>query len=213
MKLNLKKLGRLLSFGMFTLLAAPQVHAAKLAILDVHIIGGWTGASVEGEGTESSIDASKAMSYGVGLGIELPLAGSFGIVSGLDYVHRKFEIGFDVARIEKTVPTIIIPVMARAWFGDAFYVQGGLYGAKSVGSNNYEFKTGEDADLDFDYKDRRSVDFGAIAGLGVNIAMFGKTGLYVQAQYLHGFTDSAGATIYKERVRDIQVSTGLRIEI
>ncbi|HVJ63987.1 MAG TPA: porin family protein [Bdellovibrionota bacterium] len=211
MKLN--NLGRLLSLGLVSLAAAHVASAAELTILDAHLIGGWTGASVSGEGAESEVKSSKAMSYGLGVGIEIPLAESFGIVTGLDYVHRKFEVGYDEARLEKTVPTFILPVMARAWLGNAFYLQGGLYAAKAVGANKYNVVSGDEDLIGWDYKDRRSVDFGLIAGLGVNIAAFGKTGLYVQGQYLHGFSDSAGASVMEERVRDIQISTGVRIEI
>ena len=210
---NSKKLGRVLSLGVLAVLAAPLAQAAQVAILDVHLLGGWTGVAVEGTGNERDVDASKSMSYGIGAGVEIPLAESFGLVTGLDYLHRKFQVGFDAARLERTIPTIIVPVMARAWIGDVFYVQGGVYGSKGVGSITDSAVSGNDTLIGFDHDNRRAIDFGAIAGAGVNVAMFGKTGLYVQGQYLHGFTDSAGATIYEERVRDLLVSTGIRIEL
>jgi hypothetical protein len=208
-----KNLGRLLSLGIFSLVAAPQANAAKLAILDAHLIGGWTGVAVKGSGDESEVNSTKAMSYGIGVGVELPLANSFGIVTGLDYIHRKFEVGFDAARVERTVPTMILPVMVRAWVGDTFYVQGGVYASKGVGSITDEAKSGDSSLIGFDTNARRGVDFGALAGLGANLAMFGKTGLYIQGQYMHGFSDSASASVYQERARDILISTGLRIEI
>lgn len=211
--MNTTKLGRLLTLGIFTALAAPQAQAAKLAILDAHILGGWTGVAVSGTGSEKNVTSSKTMSYGLGVGVELPLAESLGIVTGIDYLHRKFEVGFEKARIERTVPTVIIPVMVRAWIGDAFYVQGGVYGSKGVGDVKDTFKSGNKGLIGFDSQARRGVDFGGVAGLGLNLAMFGKTGVYMQGQYLHGFSNSSSASVYKERVRDLLVSTGVRIEL
>lgn len=191
-----------------------QAQAAKLAILDVHLMGGWTGASAERtQGGGADFSTTKAMSYGIGAGVELPLADSLGIVTGLDYVHRRFEIGYTGMRAERTVPTIFVPVMLRGWVSDAFYLQGGVYGSKGVGSIKDKAVLGDLESGDLSSSARRSVDFGLTGGLGINLAFFGKTGIYVQGQYLHGLTDSSGSSLYKEQVRDILVSTGLRIEL
>lgn len=214
-----KKLCRLISTkavvpgALALFMAAPNAHAAGLAILDAHILGGWTGSSVNRDSNGTSFDSTKAASYGIGAGVELPLAESFGIVTGLDYVQRRFELGYDAARVERTVPTMFVPVLLRAWLGDSFYVQGGVYASKGLGTVKDDYIVGDSTVFDFERSKRRGLDFGAAAGIGLNIAMFGKTGLYVQGQYLYGFTDSASNSSFSEKVRDLLVSTGVRIEL
>lgn len=209
-----KKTKILTSIGFFTFLSAAPVQAANVALFDAHLMGGWTGASASRtSGGGATFSANQSMSYGLGAGVELPMGSMLGIVTGLDYVQRRFEIGYDAARVERIVPTVFVPLMLRGWLSNSFYLQGGVYASKGIGHVKDTFQVGSSSIFNFDSSSRRAVDYGAVAGLGANIAFYEKTGIYVQAQYLYGLSDSSSSSLYSEKVRDFLISTGVRIEI
>ncbi|MEO5667037.1 MAG: outer membrane beta-barrel protein [Bdellovibrionota bacterium] len=150
------------------------------------------------------------MGYMGGLGVDIGV-GPIGVLVDVLYAARayKFGIGADVSLINHTLklPSIYIPIQARFSIIPLLSLTGGVYYSMLLSDSGNVYDSSGTKTGTVDMSGHKN-DFGAVAGLGVNLPL-GVTTLSLEARYNYGFTNLAanptGDESMKNRAIDVLV--------
>ncbi len=200
--------------GIVALCGSQSSQAAGLR-LSIGGIAGLTGArenssdSVQAKGLSSE----RHFSLGAGALLESALTDSVGIEIGALYIARKFEIGNEALKLTRTVPTVFFPLEARLWVGNMLSFAGGVFAAARVGNQHDEITSGNATLGSFSSGNRKNVEYGMTVAGTLNIATVNKTGIFLEGRYNRGFTNSARDGLFEERIDDLWLMAGARLDL
>ncbi len=176
-------------------------------------IAGITGARTDsGSIQNTGITTDRKIGWGGGLLVEAPLTDDLGIEIGGLYLNRKFEVGGNNLNFTRSVPTIFVPLEARFWLGNIFSVAGGGFYSLRIGDENNSINSGNSTLVSFDTGGRERNEYGLTAAATVNLASVDKTGLFIEARYNRGLSNSSKNSAYEEKIDDLLLMAGLRFD-
>lgn len=184
--------------------------------LGVGALAGATGVDVSSNSPAESANMveNRKFGYGAGALIEVPIVEFFGLETGALYLHRRYDISNNSVNITRTVPSLIVPIEGRFWIGDIFTAAVGGFASIGVGKAKDEVNSGNvTVSNSFSHNDRKVAEFGLTAALGVNVPVWDKSGLFVEARYNHGLSDSSESATFEERIRDVIFMAGVRFDL
>ena len=188
-----------------------ESHGLRVAIGG---IGGFTGVRQGSSNPTQAtgLDSTRRWSLGAGLLLESPIVDSLGIELGALYIDRKFELRNSNLAIVRHAPTLFIPLEARLWLLDTLSFAGGAFVAFKTGDRTDEIITGNTSAGSFSSNSRQNTEFGTTVAATLNFSTGGKTGLFLEGRYNHGFTNSANDGTFEERIDDLLLMLGLRFD-
>jgi hypothetical protein len=168
-------------------------------------------AKYSGGSSTATLSADPKWGFGGMAAVELGLADYAGVAIGVHYLERRFQISGGAVDWTRTIPTMFIPVEARFYLAKVLSIGAGGFAAFAVGHTKDSFKTGNSTLVNTG-SSRNGVDFGLTAALGVNIPI-GPLGVFGEARYNFGLTDSASNSDVEEKIRDLLFTVGVKFKI
>jgi hypothetical protein len=162
---------------------------------------------------EQGINADRKLGWGGGLLFDAPLADSLSLGVGALYIRRKFQIGTGTTRLERTIPTVFVPVEVKFWLGNVFSIGGGAFGAVKVGDVTDSAVTGTGALVSTTASDHKTIEYGLTASANFLLPIAERTGFLIGARYLYGMTNGSNSSIYDEKIDDLAAQVGLSFSI
>jgi len=168
-------------------------------------------AEFSGDSNNASLSADPKWGYGAMASIELGLADYAGIALGAHYMQRRFQISGGAIDWTRTIQTITVPLEARFYLLRVLSVGAGGFAAFPVGKTKDSFDNGDSTLVNTGSK-RKGVDYGLTGALGVNVPL-GPVGIFGEARYNYGLTDSAANSDVEEKIRDLLFTVGVKVKI
>ena len=104
-----------------------------------------------------------------------------------------------------------MPVEARFYLAKIVSIGVGGFGAFAVGKTSDSFDNGNSTLVNTG-SSRNGIDYGLTGAVGVNIPM-GAFGVFGEARYNYGLSDSATNGDVEEKLRDMLLSVGVKLKI
>jgi hypothetical protein len=201
-------------FVLFSLLIALGATSARADRVTLLWLQNRSSPSTASGATYEAVSAS---SFGVGYSRSLELAAE--IETGLYFLPRNFSssgMGFSGST---SGAFLQVPLAVRLWMNRFVSLLGGFYGAYGLGTlrNTSDFGGGPlYSDVEYSVFGLKRLDFGLLAGLGIDIPIIENVGLAIDGRYGLGLTnaatDSSGASsIMSWKHRDLTILFGLRL--
>ncbi len=202
------------SCGVSTALAAEGEVSGSGTTVTVGLVGDLSGVNTSSNDTiqQTGLDSTRKWGLGASIMVDSP-AGPVSVAMGAIYVRRVFEIGNNTLRIERTVPTLFVPLEARLWLGNVLYVGAGGFGSIRVGSQQDSVLSGNNTLASFSSDQRETLEYGMTAAAGFGFPVNERTGLALEARYFSGLTNASKDGVYDEKIRDFALTAGLRVGI
>lgn len=165
-----------------------------------------------------TVKSDPALGFGAMTAIELGLADFGGVALGVHYLQRKFTLsGSDTPGVDykltRTLPTLFIPLEARFYFFKMLSVGAGGFASIPVGNASDKYKSGNVSTTVDRGKQRSGTDWGLTGAIGVNVPIGDTLGVFGEARYNYGLTDSASNGANEARIRDLLFTLGLKLKI
>jgi hypothetical protein len=188
----------------------PSVSHAAPGSVAVVFTPSLTNARAESEDVlEQGLDSKRKFGLGGGLLFDAPLSGNVSLGIGALYVGRKFQVGTGSLRLERTVPTVFVPVEAKLWLGNVFSIGAGAFGAVKVGDAEDRVVVGSGSLSSNSAQDRKSLDYGLTASANFLLPIAERTGFVLGARYLHGLSNNSKNSAYDEKIDDFMLTAGV----
>ena len=184
--------------------------------LSLGLDGLYSNASVKHDANGYSAKSNPAFGYGAMAAVELGLADFAGIALGAHFLERKFEVKNDALnayKFTRTIPTVFIPLEGRFYFFKLLSIGAGGFASLPVGNASDKYSTGGNTAVTTESKQQRAVDFGLTAAVGVNVPIGESLGIFGEARYNYGLTDSAQNSDLEQRIRDFMMTVGVKLKI
>ena len=155
-------------------------------------------------------DDSRDESYNFGFGgfVEANINGFLGIETGAMFVKRQYETSGLGSSVVQQVNRLHVPVLVKFWPTNFLYVGAGPYASFKTGSVKTAFNVGG-VDLgDVESSADDDVEIGYDLSLGVNFAVAGKTGIFVEARYSSPFESEDS-----ERYEELTALAGVKLAL
>lgn len=158
---------------------------------------------------EQGFNSERKLGLGAGILFDAPLTENLSLGVGGLFINRKFQIGTGSVRLERSVPTVFVPVEAKFWLGNAFSIGAGAFGAIKVGDAKDEVKVGSGGFSTNSAQDRKSLDYGLTASVNFLLPVAERTGFLIGARYLYGLSNNSSNIAYDEKIDDLALTAGI----
>lgn len=162
---------------------------------------------------ESGISSDRKLGWGGGVLFDAPINPHFSVGAGALFINRKFGLGAGNIELERTIPTLFVPVEAKYWLANFFNIGAGAFGSVRVGNVKDELKVGGRTLGSTTSSDHNTLGFGLTASANFLIPVSQRTGFILGARYLFGLTDTTKSSIYDEKIDDLAFNLGVSISI
>jgi hypothetical protein len=191
--------------------ASPRQSPGSMGIFGV---AGLTGVRNNSDlAQETGVDSNRKLGWGGGIQFDAPLAKDLSLGVGGIYIERKFQIGNTANRLERKVPTILVPVEAKFWFGNVLSIGAGGFGAVKVGNATDTAIAGTGSLQSNSASDHQTVEYGLTASVDVLLPASERTGIILGAQYFRGLNNGSKSPLYDEKIDDILFKAGLNFSL
>lgn len=203
--------------GIFSILAtgaSPLVSQAAPGSIALVVSPSWTDVRTESsEPQESGIDSERKLSWGGGLMLDSPVGEALSLGVGALYIDRTFQVGTSSTRLERSVPTIFVPVELKFWIGDVLNVGAGAFAAIRTGKVKDSAILGGGTLASNAGNDHSGFDYGLTASVNALFPVAERTGILVGARYWYGLSDGSKSALYNEKIDDLSLIAGLSFKI
>jgi hypothetical protein len=162
---------------------------------------------------ESGIDSDRKLGWGGGLLFDAPLAPAFSMGIGALYIDRKFQVGTGSVRLERKVPTVMVPLEAKFWLGNAISLGVGAFGAVKVGDVTDTAIAGGGTLQSTTAADHETIEYGLTASANLLFPVAERTGILLGARYLRGLKNGSKNAVYDEKIDDLALQAGLNFAL
>lgn len=162
---------------------------------------------------QTGISSDRKLSWGAGAMFDAPLQKHFSIGAGALFSNRKFSLNSGPVEVERTIPTLFVPVEAKFWLANWFSLGAGVFGSVRVGSVKDKVKLGGTTLSSTSSSDHNTLGFGLTASANFVVPVSERTGFLLGARYLYGLTDTTKSSVYDEKIDDLAFNVGLSITI
>ncbi len=132
-------------------------------------------------------DRNESIDLGFGALVEANVNGYLGIESGALFVKRQYEYSAGSSSLVQQVDRIHVPVLAKFWPTNYFYVGAGPFVSFKTGSVNNTLNIGGVDVGTVESSADDDVEIGYDLTAGVNLAVLDKTGIFVELRYSSPF--------------------------
>lgn len=192
--------------------SSDSSDSAKPSIT-VGLVEGLTGARTDSSIQQSGINSGRKWGMGASVMLDTPIDKALSVGIGAIYIKRKFDIGNNTLSIERSIPTLFVPLEAKLWLGNFFDVGLGGFGSIRVGDEQNSVISGGNTGASISTGQRSTLEFGMTASLAFTFPIQDRTGITIGGRYLRGFTNSSDNSIYNEKIDDVLLTAGLRISL
>ena len=193
----------------------PESHdSGPKSTITLGAVAGLTGARTDtSTPQQTGVNDDRKWGAGASVMFDTPIADAFSLGIGAIYQKRTFDIGNSTLEIERSVPTLFIPVEAKLWFGNFFDIGAGGFGSIRLGDEQNKIIAGSATTFSYSSGQRETLEFGMTLSAAVTFPFTERTGITVEGRYLRGFTDSSEDSAYNEKIDDFMLTAGLRISL
>lgn len=203
-------------FNKFALLVLPMLVSLSLTTnaharpSDGELILSIFGVVNEDVDTVEAGNDARDESYNFGFGglVEANINGFLGIETGAMFVKRQYEVSGTLGSVVQQTNRIHVPVLVKFWPTNFLYVGAGPYASFKTGSVNTALNAGNTPIGDINTSADDDVEIGYDLSLGVNFAVAGKTGIFVEARYSSPFESEDS-----ERYEELTALAGVKLAL
>lgn len=139
-------------------------------------------------------EEDKSYNVGAALLFEANVNSYIGIETGGIFIDRQYDVKVGNLRLVEDVKRLHVPILLRLWPADFVSIAAGPFASFKVGNTTRTIEIGNIASADLKTSADQEAQYGLDAAVTFNIAVYNKTGLFVEGRYSSPFEKEENET-------------------
>lgn len=139
-------------------------------------------------------EEDKSYNVGAALLFEANVNSYIGIETGGIFIDRQYDVKAGNLRLVEDVKRLHVPILLRLWPADFVSIAAGPFASFKVGNTTRTIEIGNIASADLKTSADQEAQYGLDAAVTFNIAVYNKTGLFVEGRYSSPFEKEENET-------------------
>ncbi|MCH2535263.1 MAG: outer membrane beta-barrel protein [Bdellovibrionales bacterium] len=173
---------RLVFIAFLIFIFTPSTHAERGEfIISIAAVANNTIENIENNEEE------KAYNVGAAVLFEANVNSYFGIETGGILIDRQYDVKSGSLRLVENVKRLHIPILFRLWPADFVSIAAGPFASFKIGNTTRTVEIGNIVSANLETSADEEAQYGLDAAVTFNIAVYNKTGIFIEGRYSSPF--------------------------